>query len=137
MKYKTYPKMKDSGIDWIGNIPEEWKIRRLKFTTKFDLSTVDRHENDKEIKVSICHYPQVYNNEKITDSTQLSSGTCNQKEIEKFRLKKSCLIQSVQCISHITTIFHFEKMYWWVVGIPNCINPLYSWNIFTLFWNFC
>jgi type I restriction enzyme, S subunit len=24
MKYKTYPKMKDSGIEWVGEIPEEW-----------------------------------------------------------------------------------------------------------------
>ncbi len=84
---KTYPKMKDSGIKWIKKIPEHWDVKRLKFTTKFDLSTVDRHE-DHEFQVSICHYPQVYNNEKITDLTELSSGTCTKKEIEKFRLKK-------------------------------------------------
>ncbi len=29
MKY--YPKMKDSGIEWIGKIPEEWKIIRIKY----------------------------------------------------------------------------------------------------------
>ena len=84
---KTYPKMKDSGIKWIKKIPEHWDVKRLKFTTKFDLSTVDRHE-DHEFQVSICHYPQVYNNEKIIDLTELSSGTCTKKEIEKFRLKK-------------------------------------------------
>lgn len=26
--------MKDSGIDWIGKIPDEWKIKRLKFVSK-------------------------------------------------------------------------------------------------------
>ncbi len=85
---KTYPKMKNSGIKWIGKIPEEWDVKRLKFTTSFDLSTVDRHEYDDEIQVSICHYPQVYNNEIISSTTELSSGTCNTKELEKFRLKK-------------------------------------------------
>jgi len=84
---KAYPKMKNSGIKWIGNIPEKWDVKRLKFTTKFDLSTVDRHEYDNEIQVSISHYPQVYNNEKITTQTELPKGTCNQKELEKFRLK--------------------------------------------------
>lgn len=30
-KYKPYSKYKDSGIQWIGEIPEEWKVHRLKF----------------------------------------------------------------------------------------------------------
>mgnify|MGYP000659743030 CR=1 FL=1 len=88
MKYKTYPKMKDSGIEWVGEIPKEWDIKRLKFTTSFDNSTVDRHTYDDEIKVSICHYPQVYKNEVITSKTDLESGTCTKKELEKFQLKK-------------------------------------------------
>ena len=85
---KKYLMMNDSGIKWVGKIPDNWLMKRLKFTTKFDLSTVDRHEYEDEIKVSICHYPEVYNNEKITLKTELSRGTCNQKELEKFRLKK-------------------------------------------------
>ncbi len=31
MKYKTYPKMKESGMGWIGDIPEEWNAGKLKF----------------------------------------------------------------------------------------------------------
>ena len=85
---KKYSKMKDSQMDWVENIPAKWDMKRLKFTTKFNLSTVDRHEYDDEIHVSICHYPQVYKNEKITKQTKLSTGTCNQKELEKFGLKK-------------------------------------------------
>ncbi|MBQ7522638.1 MAG: restriction endonuclease subunit S, partial [Clostridia bacterium] len=27
-------KMKDSGIDWIGDIPQEWNIKKLKFSCK-------------------------------------------------------------------------------------------------------
>ena len=27
---KSYPKMKDSGVDWIGKIPEDWEVTRLK-----------------------------------------------------------------------------------------------------------
>ena len=29
-QYKTYQKYKDSGIDWIGEIPEGWKIAKFK-----------------------------------------------------------------------------------------------------------
>lgn len=27
---KPYPKYKDSGIEWIGDIPEHWDIKRIK-----------------------------------------------------------------------------------------------------------
>lgn len=30
MKYPRYPEYKDSGIEWIGKIPEYWSIVKLK-----------------------------------------------------------------------------------------------------------
>ena len=30
MKYKKYPSYKDSGVEWLGEIPENWNIKRLK-----------------------------------------------------------------------------------------------------------
>jgi type I restriction enzyme S subunit len=30
-KYKAYEKYKDSGIAWLGEIPEHWEEKRLKF----------------------------------------------------------------------------------------------------------
>lgn len=30
-KYKTYGKYKLSGVDWLGEVPEHWEIRKLKF----------------------------------------------------------------------------------------------------------
>ncbi len=37
MKLKPYPKYKESGIQWIGKVPENWQIDRLKFL----LSTIE------------------------------------------------------------------------------------------------
>jgi len=31
---KAYPEYKDSGIEWIGNIPSHWKVSRVKFLSK-------------------------------------------------------------------------------------------------------
>lgn len=28
-KYKAYPEYKDSGIEWIGNIPSHWEVASL------------------------------------------------------------------------------------------------------------
>lgn len=76
--------MKDSGIDWIGEIPRHWRKIRIKFVSEFRLSSVDRHIVDGEISVSICHYPNVYYNEKILRQTALPSGTCSEKEHEQY-----------------------------------------------------
>ena len=26
MKYKPYPAYKDSGVEWLGEVPEHWKV---------------------------------------------------------------------------------------------------------------
>ena len=31
IKNQTYPEYKDSGIEWLGKIPEHWEVKRLKF----------------------------------------------------------------------------------------------------------
>ncbi len=33
-KYSPYPNYKDSGVEWLGYIPSEWKLTRLKFMAK-------------------------------------------------------------------------------------------------------
>lgn len=51
MKLKPYPKYKDSGIQWIGEIPEGWKIRKLKYNYeiigKTDIPASEGNENGK------------------------------------------------------------------------------------------
>ena len=34
MKYPRYPAYKDSGVEWIGHIPEHWKLSRIKFVSE-------------------------------------------------------------------------------------------------------
>jgi len=79
--------MKDSGVEWIGEIPKHWEVTRLKHISQVSLSSVDRHEHDDELKVNICHYPDVYKNEYITTQTDLPSGTCSESEFLKFALR--------------------------------------------------
>ena len=40
---KTYQKMKDSGIEWIGKIPEHWETRPLFVTCKENQRTNHDH----------------------------------------------------------------------------------------------
>jgi len=31
MRYKPYSRYKESDVDWLGRIPNDWQIRKLKF----------------------------------------------------------------------------------------------------------
>lgn len=44
MKYQTYEKYKDSGVEWIGRIPEFWSLIRLKFILDYQ-----KGKNPKEL----------------------------------------------------------------------------------------
>lgn len=89
---KRYPKYKNSGIDWIGEIPEDWQLIKLKNISVMRLSSVDRHIYKDELQVPICHYPQAYKNEKIDRSTKLSKGSCTEDEFNKFKLERGDVI---------------------------------------------
>jgi type I restriction enzyme S subunit len=82
----------DSGVEWLGKIPEHWEVKKLKHIADISFSSVDRHEYNEELKVSICHYPDAYRNDKINKETTLSSGTCTSLEYEKYQLKKGQVI---------------------------------------------
>ena len=49
-------KMKDSGIEWIGEIPEGWKITRLKYLADFE-PTCDTSYLTNESKITYDGHP--------------------------------------------------------------------------------
>ncbi len=52
MTYKQYPSYKDSGVEWLGDIPSGWDIKRLKF-----VSSITTGSKDTENKVDEGKYP--------------------------------------------------------------------------------
>ena len=39
---RTYDKIKYSGVHWIGEIPDHWEIKRLKYVAEVFPSNVDK-----------------------------------------------------------------------------------------------
>ena len=84
--------MKDSGVEWIGEIPSHWGVSKLKYSSQVLPSNVDKHIFPDEIQVRLCNYTDVYYNEKIDDSLQLKEGSCTESEFKKFLLMKGDVI---------------------------------------------
>ncbi len=83
---KRYDKYKDSGVEWIGEIPEHWEVNRLKYEALVQPSNVDKKSFDDEQTVQLCNYMDVYKNEFIDTSINFMEATAKKDEIRKFKI---------------------------------------------------
>jgi type I restriction enzyme, S subunit len=84
--------MKDSGIEWLGEVPAHWDIKRLKHVCNVFPSNVDKKSYDDESPVLLCNYTDVYYNEKITADLEFMVATATEEQIAKFSLKAGDVI---------------------------------------------
>ena len=50
LKYKAYPSYRPSGVEWLGEIPEHWEVRRLKYLATVNDEALDETTDpDREI----------------------------------------------------------------------------------------
>jgi len=85
-------KMKDSGVEWIGDMPEGWKVKKLKEISEINMSNVDKKSNPDEQGVMLCNYIDVYNNEYITSKLEFMKATATDEQIKKLTLHKGDVI---------------------------------------------
>lgn len=88
MKLPRYPKYKDSGVEWLGGVPEHWKVTRLKRLATVMPSNVDKKVYDDEAAVRLCNYTDVYYNDAITDEMSFMEATASPEQIERFSLRQ-------------------------------------------------
>ena len=84
---QPYPTMKDSGVPWLGAVPEHWEIRRLRNAVEMRVSNVDKHAKEGEVPVRLCNYVDVYKNDRIGAAMTFMRATATADEIERFRLQ--------------------------------------------------
>ncbi len=85
---KTYPKYKDSGIEWIGEIPEHWEANKLKYIASVRLSGVDKKSHEDETPIRLCNYTDVYYKEYIDNGIDFMEATASDNEIDYATLKQ-------------------------------------------------
>ena len=85
-------KRKDSGVEWIGEIPEGWEVKKLRYLANCFPSNVDKHSKANEKEVRLCNYTDVYKNDYITDDLELMIATAADEQIAKFTLKAGDIV---------------------------------------------
>ena len=77
MSLPRYPEYKDSGVEWLGEVPRHWEVKRLKQACHVFPSNVDKKSHDGETPVNLCNYTDVYYNETITADMEFMAATAS------------------------------------------------------------
>ena len=83
---KPYPRMKDSGVEWLGQTPSHWTAQRLRNVVQVRFSNVDKHSRESECAVRLCNYTDVYHNDTIRGDMDFMKATATPFEIARFGL---------------------------------------------------
>ncbi|MDP2760856.1 MAG: restriction endonuclease subunit S [Sideroxyarcus sp.] len=87
MSFPRYPSYKDSGVEWLGAVPEHWMVKPLKRACNVFPSNVDKKSHEGETPVLLCNYTDVYYNESITAGMDFMVATASSDQIAKFQLR--------------------------------------------------
>ncbi len=80
-------RLKPSGVEWLGDVPAHWEVRRLRTISEMRVSNVDKHTKENEQPVRLCNYVDVYKNDRIRSEMVFMQATATENEIEHFRLQ--------------------------------------------------
>lgn len=87
MSFPRHPIYRETGVEWLGAIPEHWHVRRLKHVCQVTPSNVDKKSHDGETTVELCNYTDVYYSDTIVADMNFMSATASYDQIAKFTLR--------------------------------------------------
>lgn len=51
-RYKPYPKYKDSGVEWLEQVPEDWQLKRIRYAAALNPTKSEVRDLDPKLEVS-------------------------------------------------------------------------------------
>ena len=87
MKLSPYIQYKPSGVEWLGDVPGHWEVRRIRTLSMMRVSNVDKHSKENEKSIRLCNYVDVYKNDHISKDMEFMHATATPDEIDRFQLK--------------------------------------------------
>ena len=85
--FDPHPKLKPSGVEWLGEVPEHWEEAALqRVTASIRASNVDKHVRGRETPVKLCNYVDVYHNDRIDSQIDFVPSTATERQIKHFQL---------------------------------------------------
>lgn len=92
MSFPRYERYRDSGVEWLGEVPAHWDVRRLKRIASVSPSNVDKKTYEGDEAVRLCNYTDVYYNDIITPDLNFMEATASVDQVAKFTLRRGDVI---------------------------------------------
>ncbi len=87
------PRLRPSGMDWLGHIPAHWEVLRLKYRVSYRTSNVDKKTKEGELPVRLCNYTDVYYGNRIrAGDSSFMEATASPQEFVRFRLNEGDVV---------------------------------------------
>jgi len=145
MKFKTYTKYKDSGIDWIGEIPEGWKINKVKHNVcSLEKTGLEASEGNEEGKYPFFTSSQIQNKfieKAVFNSECLILGTGGFASIHYynggFSASNDCMVLKKQKNINLTFLYYqildnlqvIDDLGFWGMGLRH-LQKYFFYNLF-------
>ena len=126
MKYKKYLKYKSSGIEWLGEIPEHWEVRRLKFILN-ERKILNKNKKIKKI-LSLSMYEGVI----PYDERELKGGNKAKEDISLYKIvyPGDIVVNSMNIIAGSVGISKYQGI---VSPVYYMLYPISN-NVFNIFY---
>lgn len=100
-------KMKYSGVEWIGDIPKEWSIKKAKYITSF----INGYAFDSDVMQSVGRYPVIRIGD--IDGKTINFANClfidNNVNLEKYKIMKDDLLLAMSGATVGKTGFSYKN----------------------------
>jgi type I restriction enzyme S subunit len=123
-KYQAYPEYKDSGIEWLGTIPEDWISTQIKYGFQITLGKM-LQKSSKNSTDLLKPYLKAQNIQSYgIDLTKIDSMWFSKNERNSLRLKNSDVLVSEGGDVGRSAIWHEELSECYIQNAINRIRPL-------------
>ena len=79
------PRLKPSGVEWLGDVPEHWEVKRLEHVAAYRTSSVDKKTEEGERPGRLCNYTDVYYRDRIrAGEGDFMEATASPREVAPF-----------------------------------------------------
>lgn len=126
-RYRNEEEMKDSGVEWLGNIPDKWELLKLRNLGNITTSSVDKKIDEKEGMVKLVNYVDIYNSKtkELYNNSEYMNVSAKEKQIETCDLIKGDVLftpssETINDIGYSAVVMEDLK------------NTLYSYHIVRL-----
>jgi len=92
MSFPKYEAYQDSGVEWLGEVPEHWSVEPLKYHAQVFPSNVDKKTYEGQAQIHLCNYTDVYYNDEIIEGMNFMPATATEEQIDKFSLRAGDVI---------------------------------------------